>query len=45
MRGDIVVVAGKGHEPYQELRGVRHPYSDAQVVKAALAQWGKAVRS
>lgn len=36
VRGDIVVVAGKGHEPYQEIRGVRHPYSDAQVVRAAL---------
>jgi UDP-N-acetylmuramoyl-L-alanyl-D-glutamate--2,6-diaminopimelate ligase len=35
-RGDIVVVAGKGHEPYQEIRGVRHAYSDAQVVRAAL---------
>ncbi len=39
-RGDIVVVAGKGHEPYQEIRGVRHPYSDAQVVRAALAGRG-----
>ena len=37
-RGDIVVVAGKGHEPYQEIRGVRHPFSDAEVVKAALAR-------
>jgi len=36
--GDIVVVAGKGHEPYQEIRGVRHPYSDAQAVRAALAK-------
>jgi len=35
-RGDIVVVAGKGHETYQEIRGIRHPYSDAQVVRAAL---------
>ena len=36
---DIVVVAGKGHEPYQEIRGVRHPYSDAQAVRAALARY------
>ena len=35
-RGDIVVIAGKGHEPYQEIRGVRYPYSDAHVVRAAL---------
>ena len=25
---DIVVLAGKGHEPYQEIAGVRHPFSD-----------------
>lgn len=34
--GDIVLVAGKGHEPYQEIAGVRHAYSDAQAVQAAL---------
>lgn len=33
---DVVVVAGKGHEPYQEVRGVRQPFSDAQQVVAAL---------
>jgi UDP-N-acetylmuramoyl-L-alanyl-D-glutamate--2,6-diaminopimelate ligase len=36
--GDIVLVAGKGHEAYQEIRGVRHPFSDAQVAREALAQ-------
>ena len=34
--GDIVLVAGKGHEPYQESRGVRHRYNDGAVVRAAL---------
>jgi len=34
---DVVLVAGKGHEPYQEIAGVRHPYSDAATVQAALA--------
>ncbi|MEQ1775459.1 MAG: UDP-N-acetylmuramoyl-L-alanyl-D-glutamate--2,6-diaminopimelate ligase [Burkholderiales bacterium] len=43
-RGDIVVIAGKGHEPYQEIRGVRYPYSDAQAVRAALGS-GTAVRT
>lgn len=33
---DLVVVAGKGHEDYQEVRGVRHPFSDRKVVEAAL---------
>jgi UDP-N-acetylmuramoyl-L-alanyl-D-glutamate--2,6-diaminopimelate ligase len=37
-RGDIVVIAGKGHESYQEIRGVRYPYSDAQAVRAALGR-------
>jgi len=36
-RGDIVLVAGKGHESYQEIRGVRRRFSDATVVRAALA--------
>jgi UDP-N-acetylmuramoyl-L-alanyl-D-glutamate--2,6-diaminopimelate ligase len=36
-RGDIVLVAGKGHEQYQEICGVRLRYSDASVVRAALA--------
>jgi UDP-N-acetylmuramoyl-L-alanyl-D-glutamate--2,6-diaminopimelate ligase len=37
--GDVVLVAGKGHEAYQEIAGVRHPFSDAAVVRAALAGW------
>jgi UDP-N-acetylmuramoyl-L-alanyl-D-glutamate--2,6-diaminopimelate ligase len=36
-RGDIVLVAGKGHETYQEIRGVRHPFLDAAVAREALA--------
>ncbi|MGE5522609.1 MAG: glutamate ligase domain-containing protein, partial [Rhodospirillaceae bacterium] len=36
--GDIVLVAGKGHERYQSVRGVNHPYSDAAVVKSALRE-------
>jgi len=36
-RGDIVLVAGKGHEQYQEISGVRRRYSDAAVVRAVLA--------
>ena len=35
-RGDVVLVAGKGHEPYQEVAGVRRPFSDADCVRAAL---------
>jgi UDP-N-acetylmuramoyl-L-alanyl-D-glutamate--2,6-diaminopimelate ligase len=36
--GDIVLVAGKGHEHYQEIDGVKHPYSDSAVVRAALGE-------
>lgn len=34
--GDVVLIAGKGHEPYQEIGGVRHPFDDRQVARAAL---------
>jgi UDP-N-acetylmuramoyl-L-alanyl-D-glutamate--2,6-diaminopimelate ligase len=37
-RGDIVLIAGKGHEAYQEIRGVRHPFSDAAVTREALSR-------
>ncbi|GAA4648570.1 UDP-N-acetylmuramoyl-L-alanyl-D-glutamate--2,6-diaminopimelate ligase [Kistimonas scapharcae] len=33
---DIVLVAGKGHEDYQEIHGVRHPFSDMREVRQAL---------
>jgi UDP-N-acetylmuramoyl-L-alanyl-D-glutamate--2,6-diaminopimelate ligase len=35
-RGDIVVVAGKGHETGQEVAGVVHPFSDREELAAAL---------
>ncbi len=36
--GDVVLVAGKGHESYQETAGERRPFSDAAAVRAALAE-------
>lgn len=36
---DVVLVAGKGHEDYQETAGVRRPFSDRQEVSAALHAW------
>ncbi|HET9045416.1 MAG TPA: cyanophycin synthetase, partial [Casimicrobiaceae bacterium] len=38
-RGDVILVAGKGHEMYQEAGGVRTPFSDAAEATAALAEW------
>jgi UDP-N-acetylmuramoyl-L-alanyl-D-glutamate--2,6-diaminopimelate ligase len=35
--GDLLLLAGKGHEPYQEIHGVKYPYSDRSAVEAALA--------
>jgi UDP-N-acetylmuramoyl-L-alanyl-D-glutamate--2,6-diaminopimelate ligase len=38
--GDVVLVAGKGHESFQDTAGVRIPFSDAAVVRAALRERG-----
>jgi len=39
---DVVLVAGKGHEDYQEIAGVKRPFSDVVVATEALAQRGGA---
>ena len=35
---DIILVAGKGHEKYQETNGVKHPFDDKEVLALALAE-------
>jgi UDP-N-acetylmuramoyl-L-alanyl-D-glutamate--2,6-diaminopimelate ligase len=37
--GDVVLLAGKGHETYQEICGVRHPFNDREVAADALEDW------
>lgn len=32
-KGDVVVIAGKGHENYQDVKGVKHHFDDKEVVK------------
>jgi UDP-N-acetylmuramoyl-L-alanyl-D-glutamate--2,6-diaminopimelate ligase len=36
--GDIILIAGKGHEDYQEIKGVKHHFDDAEVVTEILNQ-------
>jgi UDP-N-acetylmuramoyl-L-alanyl-D-glutamate--2,6-diaminopimelate ligase len=32
-KGDVILIAGKGHEDYQEIKGVKHHFDDKEVVK------------
>ena len=34
--GDIILIAGKGHEKYQDINGVKHPFDDKEVLQAAM---------
>ena len=36
--GDTVVLAGKGHETYQEIMGVKHPFDEKKVVQELLEE-------
>jgi UDP-N-acetylmuramoyl-L-alanyl-D-glutamate--2,6-diaminopimelate ligase len=38
-QGDVVLIAGKGHEDYQEIAGERLPFSDVAVAQKALEAW------
>lgn len=38
---DIILIAGKGHETYQEINGVRHDFDDLKIVKELLNQLNK----
>ncbi len=38
---DVVVLAGKGHEPYQEVLGQRIPFSDLEQARIALRAWNR----
>jgi UDP-N-acetylmuramoyl-L-alanyl-D-glutamate--2,6-diaminopimelate ligase len=39
--GDILLIAGKGHEKYQEIKGVKHPFDDMQVLQENLKLFEK----
>ena len=37
-KGDVILVAGKGHETYQDVKGVKHHFDDREELKKALLQ-------
>ncbi len=39
--GDIILLAGKGHEKYQEIKGVKYPFDDKQVLSETFKSMGK----
>ena len=39
--GDVVLIAGKGHEPYQEVAGARLPFDDREVARQAIGRQGR----
>ncbi len=41
MPNDIILIAGKGHETYQEIKGVKHDFDDMKTVKEILRQLNK----
>jgi UDP-N-acetylmuramoyl-L-alanyl-D-glutamate--2,6-diaminopimelate ligase len=40
-KGDIILIAGKGHEKYQEIKGVKYPFDDKKVLTESFEQMGK----
>jgi UDP-N-acetylmuramoyl-L-alanyl-D-glutamate--2,6-diaminopimelate ligase len=39
--GDIILIAGKGHETYQEIKGIKYDFDDMETVKELLTQLNK----
>ncbi|RDC62239.1 UDP-N-acetylmuramoyl-L-alanyl-D-glutamate--2,6-diaminopimelate ligase [Adhaeribacter pallidiroseus] len=40
-KGDIILVAGKGHETYQEIKGVKYDFDDKKILQEMFTQMGK----
>ena len=39
--GDVILILGKGHEDYQEIEGVRHPFDERVIIKEILDSLSK----
>jgi UDP-N-acetylmuramoyl-L-alanyl-D-glutamate--2,6-diaminopimelate ligase len=37
-KGDVILIAGKGHEDYQEIRGVKHHFDDREVIREIIKE-------
>ena len=40
-KGDIILLAGKGHEKYQEIKGVKYPFDDKAILRELFTELGK----
>ena len=38
---DLILLAGKGHEPYQEINGVKHPFDERVIVRNIIEKLDK----
>lgn len=36
--GDVIILAGKGHEDYQEIKGVKHPMDERVLIKEIMEE-------
>jgi UDP-N-acetylmuramoyl-L-alanyl-D-glutamate--2,6-diaminopimelate ligase len=42
-KGDVILVAGKGHEDYQEIKGVKYPFDDREQIRKIFASEADAI--
>ena len=42
---DIIILAGKGHEPYQEINGEKHPFDERIIVREIINELDKEAKT
>ena len=40
-KGDIILLAGKGHEKYQEIKGIKYDFDDKTILRETFLELGK----